>query len=175
MAKYRISTGLAMAPDKDMSMLKDMSRKGWHVTGLSGLFYRFEEGRPQEYDYALNMEPSIGPDMLSFYEASGWTPVVARDGYQIFRAEAGAAPIFSDADSEMEILRSNRRQSGKWALIFMALLAGCLWMYHWTDSSFGIGLFSGAGLVLTGFLIFTLFPFIGYTRTLRKKQRNRLL
>jgi hypothetical protein len=174
MAKYRLCNGLAIAPEKDMRMLREMSRTGWHLAGLSGLLYRFEEGQPQDYDYALNMERRIGPDMLSFYEASGWTPVVAQHGYQIFRAAAGTSPIFSDTDSEMEILRSNRRQSGKWALIFMGLLLGCLFVLNQVDQSFYVGLATGAGLVLMVCVIFTVFPFIGYTRTLRKKQRNRL-
>ncbi|MNC56794.1 hypothetical protein D3C75_1064140 [compost metagenome] len=75
----------------------------------------------------------------------------------------------------MEILRSNRRQSGKWALIFTALLLGCLFMLNQADQSFYVGMASGASLVLMVCVIFTVFPFIGYTRTLRKKQRNRLL
>ncbi len=42
------------------------------------------------------------------------------------------------------------------------------------DQSFYVGLATGAGLVLMVCVIFTVFPYIGYTRTLHKKQRNRL-
>ena len=33
MAKYRLCGGLAMMAEHDMGMLKDMSAKGWHVSG----------------------------------------------------------------------------------------------------------------------------------------------
>lgn len=170
MAKYRICNGLAIAPDKDMRMLKKMSQEGWHLAGMSGFFYRLEKGQPKNYDYALNMERNVGSDMMSFYEASGWTPVVAEYGYQIFRAEAGSSPIFSDLDSEMEILRSNRQQYGKWSLVFIGLQILCLLIGRLADlKTFIVG---GASLVLIICIIFTLFPFIGYSLTLRKKQRK---
>lgn len=38
--------------------------------------------------------------------------MVIRPGYQIYRANVGTAPIFSDNDSEEEVLQRNQKISG---------------------------------------------------------------
>lgn len=170
MAKYRMCSGLAMAPEHDMKVLKEMSRKGWHLTTLKGLFYRFEEGEAADYEYALNMEMEPDQDMLAYYEASGWKPVVIGPGYQIFRAEKGTVPIFSDKDSEVDVLERNQKKIGKWAVFFGVLIAAWLFLTNAVD----IG---PAGVIVMMILIvcfvFTLFPFIGYSRSLKKLQKKR--
>ena len=170
MAKYRICSGLAMAPEHDMKVLKEMSRKGWHLTSLKGLFYRFEEGEVSEYEYALNMEMETDQDMLAYYEASGWKPVVIGPGYQIFRAEKGTVPIFSDRDSEVDVLERNQKKIGKWAGFFAVLIAA--WLFATNRVDLGI-----AGVIIMMILIvcfvFTFFPFVGYSRSLKKLQKNR--
>lgn len=170
MAKYRISNGWAMAPDQDMKLLKKMSRQGWHVAGMAGIFYRFEKGQPKDYDYSLNMEREVDSEMLSFYEASNWTPVVVHQGIQIFRAEAGASPIFSDVDSEMDVLSSNRLKSGKWAAVFLVLALIGLIISRVVDLNPGVS--AGMTIVLMLCIIYTLFPFLGYSWTLYKKQKK---
>jgi hypothetical protein len=47
-------------------------------------------------------------------------------------------------------------------------------MLKWAEQSVYVGIASGLSLVLMLCVIFTLFPFIGYSLSLRKKQRNRL-
>lgn len=37
MANYKMSGGLAMTPERDMKLLKDMSKKGWHLAGMKGI------------------------------------------------------------------------------------------------------------------------------------------
>ena len=59
MSKYRCSMGFAIAPLKDMKMLEKMSRKGWHLEGMSGILYRLEKGECHEYIYDYNMEEKI--------------------------------------------------------------------------------------------------------------------
>lgn len=168
MAKYKMSNGLAMMPERDMKLLKDMSRKGWHLVGMNGIFYRFEEGKSCDYDYALNTEMEIDKDMLSFYEASGWSPVVIGPGYQIFRAKEGTAPIFSDVDSEEGVLQRNQKMSGKWASIFGILLA--IWFI--TTSVFELGFIAVMIMVvLVICFVFAFFPFVGFSRSLKKLRK----
>ncbi|HSR04413.1 MAG TPA: DUF2812 domain-containing protein [Proteiniclasticum sp.] len=170
MAKYRICSGLAMAPEHDMKLLKEMSRKGWHLTSLKGIFYRFEEGETAEYEYALNMEMKTDQDMLAYYEASGWKPVVIGPGYQIFRAKKGTVPIFSDQDSAADVLERNQKKIGKWAGFFSVLIA--IWLFVTNTIDLG-----PAGVIVMMILmicfVFTLFPYVGYSRSLRKLQKNR--
>lgn len=168
MAKYRLSGGLAMAPESDMALLKKMSRQGWHVTGMRGISYRFEKGVPHDYDYSLNLEKRINPEMMSIFEASGWTPVVAVNGFQIFRAEAGSPPIFSDVESEIELLAKNRQLYGKCSLVLLSALIICIITAKWME--WNLFIFTGVGLVLVVCFIFTFFPFIGFSRSLHKKK-----
>ncbi len=169
MAKYRMCGGLAMTPDRDMKMLKEMSLKGWHLSEMKSILYRFKEGQPHDYDYALNLEPRINSEMMLLYEASGWMPVVASNGYQIFRAEAGTSPIFSDLDSEIEMLTKNRHSVGKGAAFFAVLLILCFALSYFTLWK----IFVIPALFILIFFIFCFFPFIGYSRSLKKKQAQR--
>ena len=119
--KYIIGSGIAISPEKDMALFKKMSKQGWHMSGIMLCWYCFEKGEPADYDYASNMESKVTKDMLSIYEESGWTPVVACNGFQIFRAKAGATPIFSDRASEIEALEKFEgvyafELSGTWSL-----------------------------------------------------------
>jgi hypothetical protein len=172
MAKYRMSGGLAMTPESDMKLLKKMSQKGWHITGMRGIFYRFEKGLPHDFDYSLNLEERINPEMMSFYEASGWTPIVAESGYQIFRAKAGSSPIFSDSESEIELLSRNRQQYGMWSLIPMSLMIVCIILANWIEGYTIIC--TALGLFMSVCFIFTFFPFIGFSISLRKKKGGKV-
>jgi hypothetical protein len=122
--KYIIGSGIAISPEKDMALFKKMSKQGWHMSGTRLSWYRFEKGEPTDYDYASNMELKVTPDMLALYEQSGWKPIVACDGFQIFRAAQGATPIFSDLESEIEALEEIKRNSIKSAF-FWGLAAVC--------------------------------------------------
>jgi hypothetical protein len=168
MPKYKISGGLAMMPERDMKLLKAMSKKGWHLAEMKGIFYRFEEGEACDYDYALNTEMEIDKDMLSFYEASGWSPVVLGPGYQIFRATAGTTPIFSDKESKEEVLQRNQRMSGKWASFFVILLV--IWFI--VTSVIDLGFITVmVTMALVVCFVFTFFPFVGFSRSLQKLRR----
>lgn len=111
----------------------------------------------------------IDNDMLSFYEASGWSPVVLGTGYQIFRSKAGAAPIFSDKDSEEEVLLRNQKISSKWASVFGILLV--FWFIATSVIDLGfITVIVMMGLVIC--FIFTIFPYVGFSRSLKKLRKS---
>ena len=137
---YRMCGGLAIMPGHDMAMLKRMSAKGWHVRGINrALLYRFERGEPHDYDYAVDFQRDFSEEARELYGLGGWEPVVLGSGWQIVRAEAGTTPLYTDDDAEAETLRESR----SWAC-----LALCV--------AFAAG------------FVFSLFPFVGYTRSLRK-------
>lgn len=169
MAKYKMCGGLAIMPERDMKLLKDMSKKGWHLAGMKGFLYRFEEGEPCDYDYTLNTEMKIDKDMLSFYEASGWCPVVISPGYQIFRAKEGTTPIFTDRDSEEEVLQRNQKMSGKWASVFGILII----VWSIAENVIDLGFITVMVMIaLYICFVFTFFPFVGYSRSLKKLRKN---
>jgi hypothetical protein len=173
--KYHIGYGLAVMPNRDLNIFRDMSNKGWHVCGTSGILYRFEHGEPHDYDYALNFEDTVDAEMLSLYEAGGWTPIIVVSGvvgYQIFRAEVGTPHIFSDVDSEIEVLRKNCRFYGKWSLIFLVplVVAFISALSVFNEPAFIVLwiLFGIFGMCFSTF--FT--SFVGHSVTIAKKKRQ---
>lgn len=172
MSKYRFITGLAINKEKDIKVMQEMSEKGWHLAGTKGVFlYRFEQGEPMQYDYAINMEMSVDEEMLTLYKSSGWTPVVAQPGCQIFRGKRGNPPIYSDVNSEIELLENNRRLAGKIALLFFALLLLLFALGGGLIKSYPI-IFLFLFLILIIPFVFTFLPFLGYTRTIYKKRKT---
>jgi hypothetical protein len=167
--------GLAMMPDYDMQKLKEMSQKGWHLSHLSGLLYRLEEGVPHDYDYAVNLESNITSEMLSIYEASGWTPIVAENGYQIFRADAGTTPIFSGLESteseiEIEMLKNMQMRCVKWtAIVFSLIVVFCV-VSQWIDIHQIILLL--LLWILVVLFMFTVLPIIGCGISIYRKRKR---
>lgn len=172
MAKYKMCKGLAISPEKDMQLLKDMSKKGWHLSGMSafGFLYRFEQGEPCDYDYALNMEKELDQDMLAYYEASGWSPIVVYSGLQIFRAKEGTTPIFTDQESEEELIRRNKKTYGIWASIFALLLVGWIFLIGFLDLMPIIDLVILTALIIC--FLFTFLPFLGFCKSLFKFRKT---
>ena len=177
MAKYRLCGGLAMMAERDMGMLKDMSAKGWHVSGLSGgLLYRFEQGAPRDFDYAVSFVLDFTPDVQELFRAGGWHPVVTGSGWQVLRAEAGATPLFTDEESKEESLRAIRARTGRWALVWTILSAALLAAEAFLDAQ-GAEVVAAAclvGAVASGAgLVCTALPFLGYSFSLRRLRSGR--
>ena len=169
---YRMCGGLAIMPGHDMAMLKRMSAKGWHVRGINrALLYRFEQGEPHDYDYAVDFQRDFSEEARELYGLGGWEPVVLGSGWQIVRAEAGTTPLYTDDDAEAETLRESRKGLGVRALL-CAVAAALLFVLQARLSAQGNEPASWACLaacvaLASGFVL-SLFPFGGYTRSLRK-------
>ena len=169
---YRMCGGLAVMPGHDMAMLKRMSAKGWHVVGINrALLYRFEQGEPHGYDYAVDFQRDFSEEARELYGLGGWEPVVLGPGWQIVRAEAGAVPLYTDDDAQAETIGASRTGLG-WAALVCALAAALLFALQSRLSAQGNEPASWACLaacmVLAAGFVFSLFPFVGYTRSLRK-------
>jgi hypothetical protein len=176
--KYIMGSGIAMSPEKDMALFKKMSKQGWHMSGTMLWWYRFEKGEPVDYDYASNMEGKVTKDMLSMYEESGWLPIVAVDGFQIFRAIEGAAPIFSDTISEIEALEEIRRNTVKCGTFWGFVLILVLILAPIAEPILPISdnLVRAAFAVIHLFLVFACVPnfvaFFGLSKIIRKKRKQ---
>ena len=162
---YRMCGGLAVMPGHDMAMLKRMSAKGWHVTGVNrALLYRFERGEPHGFDYAVDFQRDFSEEARELYGLGGWGPLV-------LGAEAGTTPLYTDDDAEAETLRESRKGLGLRALL-CAVAAALLFVLQSRLSAQGNEPASWACLaacmVLAAGFVFSLFPFVGYTRSLRK-------
>lgn len=169
MSKYKCSWGFAIAPKKDMKMLEKMSRKGWHLEGMSGTMYRLEQGECHDYIYDYNMEKEIDNGMLSLYESSGWKLIYSQSGFQIFRAEKGTVPLFTDSESKVEVLERQRKTFAIPAMIFTILFLISIYVMMMKD---GIG-FAILSVVLCWCMIFTVFPYIGLCNGIFKAKKEK--
>lgn len=169
MSRYRFCSGLAIFPERDMKMLSDMSVSGWHLVGFSGLMFKFEKGEPIHYIYSVNFEMSASEDMLEIYRESGWEAVVSKAGYQIFRAVEGTQPIFSDKQSEIDVLKEQRKFCGKGSLISLAILLIFIAVTFVMDIHSLFKLFIIVPLIC---FIFTFFPFLGIMFHIRRIQKR---
>lgn len=169
MNTYRICNGLALFPEHDMKLLQRMSEKGWHLKDMSGILYRFEQVEAHDYIYNLNLENDTGEDMFALFEQSGWTAVIKGPGYQIFRAEKGTTPIFSDVESKLDMLTRNRKSFGIAAAIFAILLLASTGLLVAFDSIWILLLLFVAWI---GF-VFTLLPFIGLSVSISRLSKQR--
>lgn len=172
MNKYRFCNGLAIFPEHDMKMLGEMSRSGWHLVGFSKicLMYKLEKGEPASYIYSVNFEKSVNNDMIEIYRESGWEAVVLKNGYQIFRALEGTPPIFSDKQSEIDILKEQRNLCGKGALISLGILLIFVLIMYLTDIHNSLMLLIIVPIVC---FVFTFFPFIGSIFHIRRIQNRK--
>lgn len=166
--KYRMGNGLAISPEKDMRMFAEMSAKGWHLEENDGILFRFAQGEPHRYIYALNMDEDTDETMYETYAQCGWTPVIKEKGMHIFRAEEGTPPIFSDTASKLEILEKERRKFGIYALVLSIITVLLLIIGDMTQSML-LQILSLIGLT---HVIFGVFPFLGLCRQIREERRK---
>lgn len=169
MSKYRFCSGLAIYPDKDMRMLEEMSSKGWHLTDMKGILYKFEKGEEKAYSYNLNMENEINKDMLSLYKQSGWEPVIFADGYQIYRAEKGTTPIFTDNETKVEVLEKQKVSFGIGAIIFLiALIASITAVVVYDGNPIVENVILLVSLICWIGLVFWGLPYLGLRKQIKK-------
>lgn len=166
-----------MMPGRDMDILADMSMHGWHVSGMSaGFLYRFEQGNPHAYDYAVDFVRDFSPEVQELFRIGGWRPVVVSPGWQILRAEAGTTPLYTDNESEAVTLSESRTRAGKTALVCAFVTVLFLALEAWFKGQ-GSEVGSTTCLVVavaaaSGFA-FPFLPFIGYTISLWKTRAER--
>ena len=170
MNKYRFCSGLAIFPEHDMKMLSRMSSLGWHLKSFSGLLYTFEKGKPINYIYSINLENAVDDNMLSLYRESGWEPVIAQNGYQIFRAPYGTSPIFSDTESEIQVLEENRKKFGKASFVSFLAVILCLILSFLDFIPFIVLML----FYVTAWacFVFAFFPFVGLCFKIRKLKKE---
>lgn len=176
MARYRLCGGLAIMPEHDMAMLADMSARGWHLSGFScGILYRFEAGEPHAYDYAVDFQRDFSAEAQELYRIGGWQSVALGPSWQIVRAEAGTVPLYTDDDAQAETIGASRaglgwrRSSARWR---RRCSSRCRRGSPPKATCPGSWACLAACAVFAAGFVFSFFPFVGYTRSLRKMRRE---
>ncbi len=117
----------AWQDDKEAAWLREMSKKGWHLTHVALFRYTFEKGNKQDYlygiDYNLNTKNDI-PHYLEVFTDAGWELAARFSSYYYFRitAKNGSDPgIFSDNSSKIRKYRTT--------LLVLAAVSFPLWYF----------------------------------------------
>ncbi|HEY46444.1 MAG TPA: DUF2812 domain-containing protein [Anaerolineae bacterium] len=107
----RLKWFFAWQDDQEEEWLRDMARKGWHLSalGLPG-FYTFTHGEPQDVVYRLDFTtPKIDMDeYMQLFRDAGWEHLGSLAGWQYFRKPAdveGANQIYTDPESKIQRYR----------------------------------------------------------------------
>ncbi|MFR3092274.1 MAG: DUF2812 domain-containing protein [Eggerthella lenta] len=175
MARYRLCGGLAIMPEHDMAMLADMSARGWHLSGFScGILYRFEAGEPHAYDYAVDFQRDFSAEAQELYRIGGWQSVAMGSSCR----SCAPRPAPSRCTPTTTRRRDDRREPAGlgWAALVCALAAALLFALQARLSVQGNVPGSWACLaacaVFAAGFVFSFFPFVGYTRSLRNMRRE---
>lgn len=124
----------------------------------------------------VDFQRDFSAEAEELYRIGGWQPVALGPSWQIVRAEAGTVPLYTDDDAEEETLGASRTGLG-WTALVCALASAALFALQARLSAQGNEPGSWACLALcaafaAGF-VFSFFPFVGYTRSLRAIRAER--
>lgn len=91
--------------DKEEAWLNAMSAKGWQLVQPGVFFFKFEQGEPNRYRYAIEFLDDAGrkaDDYLTFLEETGIEIVGRKLRWVYYRKADDGKPfeIFSDAESK---------------------------------------------------------------------------
>lgn len=126
-------------------------------------------------DYAVDFQRDFSAEAQELYRIGGWQSVAMGSSWQIVRAEAGTVPLYTDDDAQAETIGASRTGLG-WAALVCALAAALLFALQARLSVQGNVPGSWACLaacaVFAAGFVFSFFPFVGYTRSLRNMRRE---
>ena len=78
-----MSGGTAFSEEKDMKKLRQLSLKGWHVSGFKFMGYILEKGEKLDYIYNLDyrlLEEGEEEEYFNLFSSSGWSNVASEAG-----------------------------------------------------------------------------------------------
>lgn len=136
--KYMMSGGLAFSEDKDMEKLRQLSLKGWHVSGFKFMGYILEKGQSADYIYSIDyrsLNEEETEEYFDFFSSAGWTHIASQENFHLFRGLPGTKPIYSDQETVVE-KHKNAGNSMKWTALSAVLLSILSWWGAFLSSGF---------------------------------------
>lgn len=171
--KYVISGGLAFTEKADMKKLSKYARKGWLLESFAPFGYRLRRSESQNFVYSVDFQMNVDEEYYLIFESAGWTYVCsAGDGFHIFRAAAGTAPIYTDTGTLIDKYEREKKVMGTAALplliaLIVFILTRIISSNGWLPEIVGeISLY--LGLASLFILVFPGLPYIAYRFKLNK-------
>lgn len=172
MTTTRMGNGLAVNPEKDLTMFADMARKGKHLNGIArlGHGWNFVDGNPEEAVFDLAYESNASSDYFDIFQAAGWAPVFSMGDVHIFKAAPGTPPVHAGTESRRDELTRNRDRYLRYSAI--AVVAFVLVNVGISVASWAEWLDLVLRVIFVLPVVYTVIPLIGYWRRLRKLNRS---
>jgi len=115
--KTVVRTFFAWQEEKEEKWLREMSGKGWHLTGVGFFNYRFEKGEPGDmvykFDFKILRKAEMNDYILTFKDA-GWEYIGNFGSWFYFRTNA-------DGDHSLELYNDNRSMIEKYKRLLLVL------------------------------------------------------
>lgn len=175
--KYVPSGGTAFTENKDMKKLGKYAKKGWLLESFAPFGYKLRKGECKDIEYSLDYRKEADEDYFSYFEAAGWSRVCSLGNQiHIFSAPKGTEPIYSDKVTAIEKYETEKKRMGKVALptlivtlvlFLLGMLSNNGWLPEMIGNAGGI-----LGIVSLIVLVFTGFPYIGFSFKLSKMRRR---
>ncbi len=172
MTTRRLGHGMAVAPEKNLALFSDMAARGQALVGVSalGFLWKFKPAPAEDAVFALDYTDTPDEDYLAVFKAAGWQHVISIGDMQVFKAPPGTRPIYTERQGERETLTAKARQLGRASIVWLVLIMAALAVHfaleppRWVDSILY--------LVTIIPFIFSVIPWIGYRRLLRKQEHQ---
>lgn len=119
--KYMMSGGLAFSEEKDMEKLHHYSLKGWHVRDFAFMGYTLEKGENMDYIYSIDYRPLKADERdeyIDYFSSAGWSHIATAADVQLFRAQAGTKPIYTDRETTIEKYENSRGSIMPFSILF---------------------------------------------------------
>ena len=107
---------IGFSNDKLEKSLEQYSKQGWHFDKNLIYFFRLKKGEEKNYQYKFIYDKKFNKEIEQYYNEAGWQIISNGGFYRLARGEEGSTPIFTDIDSELEIMKY---QSIKFLIIFI--------------------------------------------------------
>lgn len=156
-SKYVMIRGLAFSEEDDMEKLKNYASQGWILEDIvGGFFYKLRKDKPQNIVYNLDYQTETNEEYFTMFKEAGWKLIVSIENYMnIFSAQVGTKPIYSDCESEIDkytSIRNTTRKGTLYSLIIAIALMGLLVV--------SLMIIKPIFLIILGLLIIDIFIFV---------------
>lgn len=168
----RFNKGLAFDQGRETKLFQDMARRGKHLDGIAlmGHGWSFRDGPAEDWVYQIVYEADPDPEFFDLCRGAGWSHVLSRETFHIFRAAPGATPLRTEGIDQIAEVKQQRdsyiRYSIITALVFLAVYT-LLKLVEWSR-----------GVEITCFIIalipvvYTWMPLAGFQWRLQKMREQ---
>ena len=174
--KYVMVSGLAFSEEDDMEKLKNYAKQGWILEGITGgVFYKLKKDKPQEIVYSVDYQMGADEEYFAMFKEAGWKLVTnIGDQIYIFMAQAGAKPIYSDSESEVDKyinMRNQTRKGSFYSFLVAIALIGLLIISIIAIRPIFFIVFGALTIDICVF-IFNFIPYLAYNSRIKQMQKD---